>query len=105
MMMEIKFGSNGNTYTNQIVTFTLGNHSSTTSSKTLPKTVSITDFDGRYFKTISVNIYTPNVSTSSLSVGNVKTLIGDFGSSGTLTWTTESSDNISVYIGKIWVLG
>lgn len=106
MMMEIKFGASGATYTNQIVTFNVSNNTSTAESKAFPRTVSITDFDGRYFKTIAVKVHLPATSpTSSLRVGPVKTLVGDFtGSSGTLTWTTESSDAIYVYIGKIWVL-
>lgn len=102
--VEIKYGSTAATYTNKVVFVTVGTNTSTTSSKTYPRFVSFSEFDGQYLKNISTKCYvTATGTTSSIRFGYLKTLIGSF-SGTTIDWTTQDSDSLSVYIGKIWVL-
>lgn len=104
--VEIRYGStSANSYTNKIVFVTLGTNSSTTASKTYPRYVSFSEWDGTYLKNISTKCYvTTTSSTTSIIFGHLKTLIGSF--SGTsIEWTTQDTDSLNVYIGKIWLVG
>lgn len=102
--IEIRYGSTSTTsYTNKIVFVTLGTNSSNSSSKTYPRFISFTEFDGQYLKNISVKCYVATGTTTSIRFGYLKTLIGAF-SGTTIDWTTQDSDTINVYIGQIWVL-
>lgn len=103
--VEIRYGSSSATiYTRRIVFATLGTNSATTSSKNYPRFITFSEWDGEYFKNISIKVYVSTTSpTSTISFGHIKTLIGHF--SGTnIEWTTQETDNINVYIGKIWLV-
>ena len=103
--VEIKYGSSSSTtYTNKVIYVTLGTNTSTEASKTYPRFITLSEWDGEYLKHISVKAYVSSGTTSSINFGYVKTLIGRFTGS-TIDWTTQANDNINVYIGKIWLVG
>lgn len=103
--VEIRYGSSSaTTYTNQVVYVTLGTNNTTTASKTYPRFITLSEWDGEYLKHISVKTYVATGTTSTINFGHVKTLIGRFTGS-TIDWTTQANDNINVYIGKIWLVG
>lgn len=103
--VEIKYGnSNATAYTRQVVYVTLGTNTTTTASKTFPRFITLSEWDGEYLKHISVKVYVASGTTSTINFGYVKTLIGRFTGS-TIDWTTQANDNINVYIGKIWLVG
>jgi hypothetical protein len=103
--VEIRYGSSSATiYTRGTVFATLGTNSATTSSKSYPRFITLSEWDGEYFKNISIKVYVSTTgTTNTISFGHIKTLIGYF--SGTnIEWTTQATDNINVYIGKIWLV-
>jgi len=103
--VEIKYGSSSSTtYTNKVIYVTLGTNTSTEASKTYPRFITLSEWDGEYLKHISVKTYVAAGTTSTINFGHVKTLIGRFTGS-TIDWTTQANDNINVYIGKIWLVG
>lgn len=102
--VEIRYGSNSDTtYTNKIVFVTLGTNGTSTASKVYPRYITLSDFDGQFLKNISTKCYVTTGTASSISFGRIRTLIGSF-SGTTIEWTTQDTDDINVYIGKIWVL-
>lgn len=104
--VEIRYGSSSVTsYTNRVVFVTLGTNSTTGDSNTFPRYVSFSEWDGIYLKNISIKCYVATTgTTTSINFGYLKMLIGQF-SGTTINWNTESNADLSVYIGKIWLVG
>lgn len=104
--VEIRYGSNSNTsYTNRIVFVTLGTSPTSGGSKTYPRYISFSEWDGTYLKNISTKCYVSTTSsTTTIIFGYLKTLIGQF-TGTTIDWTTQANDDLNVYIGKIWLVG
>lgn len=96
--LEVCYGSSASGYTHQIVTVAVGSDTTTSASKTHPRMVGISDFDGTYFKAINFKAY---LYSGTLRLGYLRTLVGEF-SGSTINWTTD--DSITVYVKRIWKL-
>lgn len=96
--------SSGTTYQKFVAIATVGTSSNTSGSKTVPRYLTVSEWDGSYLKFISTKCFASTTSeVTSLMFGYLKTLVGHF-SGTTINWTTQENDNILVYIGKIWVV-
>lgn len=98
---EVRAVTGTDTYETHVVFARLGTNSTVSSSATYDRLYSWTTFDGRYFKTHSFKAYCSNSVSSTMTIGNLKHLIGDFTGS-TISWTTNTTT--TAYIEKIWLV-
>lgn len=101
LAFEVRVVTGTDSYETHIVYGRMGTNTTTTASATYDRLYSWTTFDGQYFKTHSFKAYVSNSVSSSMTVGYVKHLIGNFTGSS-IAWTTNTST--SIYLERIWLV-
>jgi len=87
-------------YETHIVFARMGTDNTTSTSATFDRFYSWTTFDGRYLKTHSFKAYCSNETSTTITVGALKHLIGSF-LNNTIEWTTPQ---ITTYLERIWLV-
>jgi hypothetical protein len=101
LAFEVRVVTGTDSYETHIVYGRMGTNTTTTASATYDRLYSWTTFDGQYFKTHSFKAYVSNFVSSTMTVGYVKHLIGNFTGSS-IAWTTNTST--SIYLERIWLV-
>lgn len=101
LAFEVRTVTGTDSYETHVVFGRMGTNTITTTSSTYDRLFSWTTFDGQYFKTHSFKAYVSNAISSSITVGNLKHLIGNF-SNTSIAWTTNTTT--SVYLERIWLV-
>ena len=99
--IEVQYGS-GTTYTSKIIFGVLGSSSTTAASTSISRGIGWSYFDGTNLRVKTLYAYTPTSNTTTIYVGNLKTLFGSF-TGTTINWSTSYSETL--YMRKIWVIG
>lgn len=98
LALEVCYGNSSSSHSRQIITVAIGTDGSTSGTKTYPRTVGITEFDGVYLKVINFKAYSVS---GTLRLGYLSALVGEFHGSA-IHWTTN--DSITLYVKRIWKL-
>ena len=101
LAFEVRNVTGTESYETMIVYGRMGSNSTTTASATYDRLYSWTAFDGQYLKIHSFKAYVTNAVSSTMTVGYLKHLVGNF-SGTTISWTTNTTT--SAYIEKIWLV-
>lgn len=101
LLFEVRVVTGTDSYETHTVIGRIGSNTSTAVSATYDRLFSWTTFDGQYLKVHSFKAYRANGAATTINIGNVKHLIGNF-SGATIEWTTTTTTLI--YIEKIWVI-
>lgn len=101
LAFEVRVVTGTDSYETHVVFGRMGSNSTTSVSATYDRLYSWTTFDGQYFKTHSFKAYVSNSTTSTMTVGNTKHLIGNF-SGASIAWTTNTTT--SIYLERIWLV-
>lgn len=98
---EVRAVTGTDSYETHVVFARLGSNTTISQSATYDRLYSWTTFDGRYFKTHSFKAYCSNAVSNTMTIGNLKHLIGDF-TGTTISWTTNTTT--TAYVEKIWLV-
>ena len=101
LAFEVRNVIGTDSYETMIVYGRMGNNTTATASATYDRLYSWTAFDGQYLKIHSFKAYVTNAVSSTMTIGNLKHLVGNFNGTS-ISWTTNTTT--SAYIEKIWLV-